>query len=99
MPTFRITPRARDDLISIGRYTQAQWGRSQRNLYLRKIEKRFDWLAANPHLGKDRSDVAADDYSLPEGLHVIFYMISEVGVDIIGVPHKSMDIITYFSSD
>lgn len=41
MPKFRITPRARDDLKDIGRYTEWQWGKNQRNTYLREFEKRF----------------------------------------------------------
>lgn len=99
MRTFRITPRARADLISIGGYTQSQWGRSQRNSYLKKMEARFHWLAANPQLGRDRTDVAPGYRSFPEGSHVIFYVIRETTIDIIGVPHKAMDVINYFSNE
>lgn len=34
MRTFRLTERAKQDLRSIGRYTQATWGREQRDSYL-----------------------------------------------------------------
>jgi len=99
MSRFRLTPRARDDLKNIGRYTERQWGRRQRNTYLRALEKRFGWLAENPQLGKHRIDVAEGYYSFPQGKHVIFYLLEEKGVDIIGIPHKEMDIITYFLPD
>ncbi|MFN2289540.1 MAG: type II toxin-antitoxin system RelE/ParE family toxin [Chromatocurvus sp.] len=99
MSRFRLTPRARDDLKNIGRYTERQWGRRQRNTYLRALEKRFGWLAENPQLGKHRIDVAEGYYSFPQGEHVIFYLLEEKGVDIIGIPHKEMDIITYFLPD
>lgn len=99
MPGFRVTPRAQDDLKNIGRYTENQWGRRQRNIYLKAIEKRFVWLAENPRLGKHREDVAEGYYSFPQGQHVIFYLISESGIDIIGIPHKEMDIVTYFLPD
>ena len=99
MPGFRVTPRAQDDLKNIGRYTERQWGKRQRNSYLKALEKRFGWLAENPKLGKHRMDVAEGYYSFPQGEHVVFYLIGDKGIDIIGIPHKEMDIITYFLAD
>ena len=96
MPRFRITPRARDDLKIIGRYTERQWGKTQRNNYLKNLEKRFRWLAENPQLGKHRSDISVGYYSFPQGEHVIFYLTGGEGIEIIGVPHKEMDIVAYF---
>jgi len=99
MPGFRVTPRAQQDLKNIGRYTEQQWGRRQRNIYLKALEKRFYWLAENPQLGKHRTDVTEGYYSFPQGEHVVFYLTGEKGIDIIGIPHKEMDIITYFLAD
>ena len=48
MRNYRVTPRARDDINDIGRYTQQKWGKLQRNKYLKQLEQRFDWLAENP---------------------------------------------------
>lgn len=50
MPDFRITPRAREDLKQIGRYTLKLWGVQQRDTYLRNLDRRFAWLAQNPRL-------------------------------------------------
>jgi len=99
MAKYRVTPRARDDLKNIGHYTQQHWGKAQRNTYLKNIEKRFNWLAKNPQLGKSRTDVAEGYYSFPEGQHVVFYLINQEYIDIIGLPHKNMDIIYYFQPD
>jgi len=99
MPEFRVTPRALDDLKNIGQYTERQWGKRQRNTYLKALEKRFYWLAENPKLGKQRPDIAEGYYSFPQGEHVVFYLIREKGIDIIGVLHKEMDIISYFLAD
>lgn len=99
MPGYRITPRAQDDLKNIGQYTERQWGKRQRNTYLKALEKRFNWLAENPKLGKHRPDIADGYYSFPQGWHVVFYLIRENSIDIIGVPHKEMDIISYFLTD
>ncbi|PUB82993.1 MAG: plasmid stabilization protein [gamma proteobacterium symbiont of Ctena orbiculata] len=99
MHGFRVTPRALEDLKNIGRYTEQQWGKRQRNTYLRALEKRFTWLVENPQLGKHRTDIAEGYYSFPQGAHVVFYLIRDNSIDIIGIPHKEMDIITYFLPD
>jgi toxin ParE1/3/4 len=95
---YRVTPRAHDDLKNIGRYTKKRWGKSQRDSYLRNLEARFNWLTKNPRLGKHRTDITENFYSFPEGQHIVFYLISEKHIDIIGIPHKDMDIIGYFES-
>ena len=92
----RVTPRAREDLKNIGRYTERTWGKAQRNRYLKSIEARFKWLAENPLLGKHRSDICEGYHSFPEGQHVVFYLFSSSTIDIIGIPHKDMDTISYF---
>ena len=99
MPGFKVTLRAQEDLKNIGRYTEQQWGRRQRNIYLKALENRFYWLAESPQLGRHRTDVADGYYSFPQGGHVVFCLIGEQGIHIIGVPHKEMDIITYFLPD
>jgi toxin ParE1/3/4 len=92
----RVIPRARDDLKNIGRYTAQTWGKAQRNRYLNSIDARFRWLADNPQLGRHRTDIFEGYYSFPEGQHVVFYLFDNNTIDIIGVPHKEMDIINYF---
>ena len=93
---YRVPLRAREDLKNIGRYTEATWSKTQRNHYLKEIEKRFKWLAENPRLGKHRTDIHEGYYSFPQGQHVIFYLIGNSVIDVIAVPHKNMDIISYF---
>lgn len=98
-PLVRITPRAREDLKNIGRYTEQTWGKPQRNLYLKRLETRFKWLAASPLLGRHRTEICEGYYSFPEGQHVAFYLIGSETIDIIGIPHKDMDTISYFSEN
>lgn len=99
MYSFRITPRARDDIKSIARYTERHWGKTQRNIYLRDLESRFVWLAKNPLLGKKRSDITEGYYSFPQGEHVVFYLIGQQGIEFIGIPHKEMDVISCFQPE
>lgn len=95
----RITPRARDDLINSGRYTERTWGKVQRNHYLKSLEARFRWLSENSLLGKHRTDICEGYHSFPEGQHVVFYLIGNSTIDIIGILHKEMDTISYFLED
>ncbi len=92
----RVTPRARDDIKNIGRYTEQTWNKTQRNRYLKNIDARLKWLAENPQLGKHRPDICEGYHSFPEGQHVIFYLVGSNTIDVIGIPHKEMDIISYF---
>ncbi|MDJ0621051.1 MAG: type II toxin-antitoxin system RelE/ParE family toxin [Calothrix sp. MO_192.B10] len=45
MSAFRLTKLAKQDLLSIGRYTQKTWGSEQRNRYLTMLDDCFRLLA------------------------------------------------------
>ena len=95
--SYRVTPRAEQDLKNIGRYTLKTWGKEQRDSYLRAMEDRFAWLAHRPERGRHRPEVQEGYYSYPQGSHVVFYLIRDGGIDIIGIPHQRMDVMNYFS--
>jgi toxin ParE1/3/4 len=94
---YRVTPNALADLQNIGRYTAKQWGKKQRNIYLNKLDQCFAQLAETPLIGKHRPEIAEDCFSFPQGSHVIFYLLNADSIDILGLPHKQMDIAFYFS--
>jgi len=93
---FRVTKRAKADLISIGRYSERVWGKRQRDKYLSELDACFHWLANNGGGGRHRPDIHEGYFSYPQGSHVVFYMINGNYIDIIGIPHKSMDIGSFF---
>ncbi|MFO1510000.1 MAG: type II toxin-antitoxin system RelE/ParE family toxin [Steroidobacteraceae bacterium] len=95
-PLFRLTPRAYADLRNIALYTRKQWGDAQREKYMRALDGRFHWLAEHPRSGKHRPDITEGYYCFPQGSHLIFYLIGTAVIDIIGVPHKQMDVPSYF---
>ena len=92
MARFVLTHWASNDLKDIGRYSEKNWGKKQRNQYLRDLAKRFSWLAEHPKLGKHRTDVNQNYYSFPEGQHIIFYQIKPEYIEIIGILHNRMDV-------
>lgn len=79
------------------RYTQDTWGKKQRDMYLRAMDRRFSWLAENPALGRPRPDVRDGYHSYAQGAHVIFYLVGDGCIDIIGIPHQRMDVASYFT--
>jgi len=88
---FKLTARARKDLLQIGRYTELKWGEDQRNHYLKQLDVAFNLIVGNPKIGKDRSHVLPGYRSFQQNAHVIYYRESEA-IEIIRVLHKQMDV-------
>ncbi len=91
MANYLLSELARQDIISICDYTMDAWGEEQVSKYLSQSEQRFEWLAESPQSGKKRDGVKEGYRSYPEGRHIIFYRITEDGMEVIGVPHQSED--------
>lgn len=89
---YKLTPAARNDIKQIWRYSVETWGEKQATVYMTQLETRFDELAENPLLGRARPDVEQGYRSLSSDKHIIFYTISGDIVEIIGIPHASMDV-------
>ena len=92
---YTLRALAQDDLEAIWLYTRREWGIDQADSYLQALFSRFDWLVENPASGRKRDDIKAGYYCFPEGLHLIFYTIHNNKIDIIGIPHQRMDIISH----
>jgi toxin ParE1/3/4 len=92
MPSYRLTPAAKSDLVTIWNYTVENWGEKQAEKYLLEIEARLEQLAVNPKLGRQRPEIKPGYYSFPAGKHIIFYLQSGHSIDIIGILHGRMDI-------
>ena len=93
MRGFTLTLRAKADLKEIGRYTQEQWGRGQRDIYLTMLDDCFRLLAANPQRGQDCSAIRSGYRKLNAGGQVIFYrpVVGDT-IEIVRILHGRMDI-------
>lgn len=85
-----------EELEDIWLYTSQNWGVEQADQYIQELMNRFSWLAENPHAGKSRDDIKAGYRCYPQGGHLAFYQIQTDHIDILSVPHQSMDVETYF---
>jgi len=88
---FKITAKARYDLLQIGRHTELKWGKTQRNHYLKQLDEAFNLIAVNPKIGKERSHVLTGYRSFQQGSHAVYYKESNV-IEIIRVLHEQMDV-------
>jgi len=70
---FHLTQKAYDDLKDIAIYTQENWGKSQRTLYLKMMNDAFHELSVNPKLGTKIDDIRAGYFKYRIGSHMIFY--------------------------
>ena len=64
--------------------------------YINALFSRFQWLADNPDLGRQRTELAPDLRSYREGSHIVFYKPLSGQINIIAVLHQSRDIPAYF---
>ena len=97
--TVRLTPRVLQELDDIADYSLAEWGEPQARQYLSQLNARFEWLARSPGRGRSAENVAPRLRRYRQGAHLIFYREIEGGIEIIGLPHTSMDIDTYFDDE
>ena len=91
MSTYRLTPAARRDLSRIWDYSEERWGLQQAEVYLRDLQTCLERLADDPRRGHPRDEVRPGYRSRAVGSHVVFYVISDGGVDVIRVLHQRMD--------
>ena len=96
MAGFHLRERAREDLTIIWRYSAKHWGAKQADRYYREMLACCKELASNPQLGRQRDEIKAGYRSFPQGRHVVFYLITSAGVEIIGIPHQSEDVEAFF---
>ncbi len=96
MPRFRLSAKAMDDLRSIGRYTQKNWGREQRNQYLSMLDACFHTIANQPEVGISCENIRLCYRKYHVGRHLVFYRQGAKSVEIIRILHDSMDIESHF---
>lgn len=88
---YRLSPRALADLEDIWSYTAARWSPEQAESYHAAIIAAFEGLAAGRKQGRP-VDARAGYLKYPVGSHLVFYRLSEVGIDVMRLLHQRMDV-------
>lgn len=93
MASYKLSAKAKDDLKNIARFTQEEWGREQRNLYLKQFDETFSHLSESPEIGLSCDYIKPGYRKFPQGSHVIYYRFGSVStIEIVRILHKRMDV-------
>ncbi len=85
-PSFRFKRIVLEDLKSIVRHIAANNPAAARK-FRDELYEKFEFLAQNPVIAPERSDLAPNLRYLPYGNYLLFYLPERVGVTIVCVFH------------
>ena len=89
---FHLTTKAKEDLKNIARYTQENWGKKQRNIYLKQIDDIFHLLSQGKQKGKIYDHIKKGYFKYNVGKHIIFYrQFTKSEIQIVRILHQRMD--------
>ncbi len=91
---IKISVEAEIDIENIWLYTFQTWSIEQADRYYNLILDEIEYLAANPHSGKNYAHIRNGYYCSKVKSHLIFYKLNtkENALEIIRVLHQRMDI-------
>ncbi len=92
MESFRLLPEAENDLESIWLYSANNWGADQAHAYIDGLVDIFQLLSDNPLMCREQSKFTPLVYIHHHAHHLIVFILSDIGIDIVRVLHESMDI-------
>ena len=95
--TYRLSGRARRDLVQIWRYI-ANDNEPAADRFIDLITQRFELLGENPYAGRSRDELRPGYRSFPVGQYLVFYRLSESRVEIMHILHGKRDIEALFES-
>jgi toxin ParE1/3/4 len=88
---FRLTPAAVRDLSSIWNFTAERWDARQAESYVTEIRAAIERVAADPERGRACDEIREGYRRYGIGSHLIFYVESAHGVDVIRILHQRID--------
>ena len=92
MAEYRLTDRARADLIDIYDFTESKFGSYQADAYYAGLVRSFGLLADFPLIGQPVDELAVNYRRFRFQSHLIYYTASPDGVAIRAVIHGMTDI-------
>ncbi|HAU1484767.1 TPA: type II toxin-antitoxin system RelE/ParE family toxin [Legionella pneumophila] len=89
--TYRLYPKAIEDLESIYLYSIREFGIKRTEDYILAIQTSFQYLTDDPLISRTCDYVRQDLRAFNVGSHVIFFKMTHYGIAVIRVLHQSMD--------
>ncbi len=88
----KLSPRARQDIVDILRYTGETWGQNQLLAYRDKIKDALAAIEENPEIGQHRDDLPSTHSAYLIGSHIIVYRIIGDSIGIVRILHQRMSV-------
>jgi toxin ParE1/3/4 len=89
---LKLSPKARQDIHDILRYTGETWGQAQLLAYCDKINDALEAISRTPEIGHGRDDLPSTHLAYLVGSHIIVYRVSAEGIGIVRVLHQRMSV-------
>lgn len=91
MSRYRLTPAAQRDLSSIWDFTEERWDTRQAETYIAEIRAAVGRGADDPRRGHACDEIRTGYRQYGIGSHLLFYVESAEGVDVVRILHQRMD--------
>ncbi len=89
---YTLSNKATIDLNNIFDYTESKYSFKQALSYTKSLETVFNHLLINPSLGKYRTEIKVNLYSIAQQEHIIFYRVLKDKIRIVRILHGSRDL-------
>lgn len=89
---YILSQEADFDLEEIFEYSYAEFGLNQAIKYLGEIDDVFIKIVNTPEIGRTRNEIKQGLYSIPIGMHIVFYRILIDHVRIVRILYGGMDL-------
>jgi toxin ParE1/3/4 len=86
-----LSPQAKAGLSAIWDYSLAEWGVDQAEKYVRELWTVLQAQVLGASTSVDIGDVRRGYRKVRSGFHVIFFKLTEDGLDVIRILHQRMD--------
>lgn len=87
---------AEDDLLLIWRFGADEWSPAAADAHEHALWRACKRLIETPHLGRSRDELIRGLRSISVEPHMVFYVISPAGVEIVRVVHQSENVEAIF---
>jgi len=92
---LKLSPKARQDLIDILRYTGKTWGQNQLMAYRNQLDEALRQIGGNPQIGHRGGDLPEEHRLYLVGAHVIVYRIEAACIGVIRILHQRMQLASH----
>ncbi len=91
-PPLKLSPKARQDIVDILRYTGETWEQNQLLVYRDKINAALEVISHTPEIGHGHNDLPLIHLAYLVGSHIIAYRIRTDSIGIVRILYQRMSV-------